>query len=108
MSDDLDSPPGWKEFRLPDRDFRELIAMSILNPEGTASPGYTAHRRRFSEHAINTGVRNTSDANSTSIGILSDPRCLLERPRFPKGQSQRETLEVADRIPLGGGLPHVV
>ena len=87
MPDDPDSAPEWKEFRLPDRDFGELIAMRRLNPVGTASPGYTAHRRRFSEHTINTGVRNTSDANSTSIGILSDPRCLLHNrsvPDFPK------------------------
>ena len=28
-----------------------------------------------------------------------------ERPRFPKGRSQRESLEVADRIPLGGATP---
>ena len=47
--------------------------MRRLNPEGTASPGHTAHRRRFSEHTINTVVRNTSDADSTSNGILSDP-----------------------------------
>ena len=47
MSDDPGSPPEWKEFRLSDRDFGELIAMRRLNPEGTASPGYTAHRRGF-------------------------------------------------------------
>ena len=107
MSDDPDSPPEWKEFRLPDRDFGELIAMRRLNPEGTASPGHTAHRRRFSEYTINTVVRNTSDVDSTSNGILSDPDVSSTTGASPISQRSiaARKLRGGRQNPSWGGYP---
>ena len=75
LPDDPDSSPEWKEFRLPERDFGELMDVRRLKPEGTASPGHMSHaqRRRFSENTIRTVVGNATDPDTTSLGgILSD------------------------------------
>lgn len=73
MDDDLDSPPAFTEFKLPEEEFGELMAARRLNPEGTASPSHhhhqSARRRRFSE-----SVKSARGAGSTKGRSPSEDR----------------------------------